>query len=72
MLVNNLELSFQKIEADKIFFLDANKQEIILPKNIFSTDFESEAKVFLSIDSQILLTSVENQKDVLNELLKHD
>ncbi len=40
MLVNNLELSFQKIEADKIFFLDANKQEIILPKNIFSTDFE--------------------------------
>ncbi len=72
MLVNNLELSFQKIEADKIFFLDTNKQEIILPKNIFSTDLEPEAKVFLSIDSQILLTSIENQKDVLNELLKHD
>lgn len=72
MLVNNLELSFQKIEADKIFFLDANKQEIILPKNIFNTELEPEAKVFLSVDSQTLLTSVENQKDVLNELLKHD
>ncbi|KKP91826.1 MAG: hypothetical protein UR94_C0011G0005 [Parcubacteria group bacterium GW2011_GWA2_36_10] len=72
MLVNNLGLAWQKTEADKIFFLDANNQEIVLPKNIFSTEFDQSAKVFLSIDTQTLVASEENKKDVLNELLKQD
>lgn len=72
MLLNNLELTWQKTEADKIFFLDANNQEIVLPKNIFKNDFDQGAKVFLSIDSQVLISDAENKKDVLNELLKQD
>lgn len=72
MLVNNLELVFQKIEADQIFFLDTNNQEIVLPKNIFKAEFSQGDKVFLSIDAQTLVASTENKKDILNELLKHD
>ncbi len=72
MLLNNLELTWQKTEADKIFFLDANNQEIVLPKNIFKNDFDQNAKVFLNIDSQALVSDAENKKDVLNELLSED
>lgn len=72
MLVNNLELTWQKTEADKIFFIDSNNQEIVLPKNIFKNDFDQGAKVFLSIDSQVLISDAENKKNILNELLKQD
>lgn len=69
MLLNNLELSFDRQEGSKYIFINQAGQEVILEKDIFSETEMPNKKIFLSMDIEPLVSATEDKKKTLNEIL---
>ncbi len=72
MVIKNLALNFSKEENGKFIFLTDNGFEVVFPADIFPSDFDRQKTVYLAIDSIPLVSSLENKKELLNELLNSD
>lgn len=72
MLIKNLLLKFDKEQAGKLIFLTDNNISIDFPVDIFPLDFDRQKTIYLSMDLLPLLSSTENKKKLLNELLNPD
>ncbi len=72
MVIKNLLLKFSKEQNGNFIFATDNGFEIAIPADIFPGDFDRQKIVYLAMDSVPLLSSLENKKELLNELLNSD
>ncbi len=72
MVIKNLLLNFTKEQNDNFVFATDNGFEIMIPADIFPSDFDRQKTFYLAMDSAPLLSSLENKKELLNELLNSD
>ncbi|PIR06561.1 MAG: hypothetical protein COV55_03480 [Candidatus Komeilibacteria bacterium CG11_big_fil_rev_8_21_14_0_20_36_20] len=69
MIVRNLELKFDRQEDEKVFLKADAGAEVVITDYLADDFKERDKKVYLSIDYKPLVSSDENQKKILNELL---
>ena len=72
MMIKNLLLKFSKEQNGNFIFATDNGFEIVIPGDIFPSDFDRQKTFYLAMDSAPLLNSLENKKELLNELLNSD
>ncbi len=71
MLLNNLELSFDRQEDKKYIFKNSKGIEIALDINLFD-DFQGQAKdIFLAMDFLPMVFAEEDRKNLLNDILNN-
>ncbi len=68
MLVQNLRLSFSHTKDNKIFLITENGLEVSLPTDLLTQQVDQHKPLYLNLDTEPV-TSGENQKKILNELL---
>ncbi|MBT4209701.1 MAG: hypothetical protein HOE19_02190 [Candidatus Komeilibacteria bacterium] len=67
MIINNLELFFDRQEGNNLFFKTQTGQELVIDEGLLVDFSDRDKKVYLNLDSQ----QTSNQpQDVLNEILK--
>lgn len=72
MLIKNLLLKFKEEKQGQLIFVTDNGLTLSLPGDIFPADFDRQREFYLAIDEVPLLSSIENKKQLLNELLNPD
>jgi hypothetical protein len=72
MVIKNLLLKFDKEQTGKFIFLTDNNFEVVIPADVFPPDFDRQKSFYLAMDLLPLLSSAENKKILLNELLNPD
>lgn len=72
MIVRNLELDFDREEAGKVFLKTEAGEEVILTNYLMDDFKKRDQKIYISVDYKPLISSDENQKKILNELLDSD
>ncbi len=72
MLINNLELSFDRQSDDQIVFKTDLGVEIFIPAKLLEKYVDHDKKIYLAADYQFLKSMADNQKDTLNELLNKE
>jgi len=69
MLLNNLELSFDRQEDKKYIFKTAQGAEIAIDIALFGNYEDQGKKVFLAMDNLPLIFAEEDRKNLLNDIL---
>ena len=72
MVIKNLLVKFIRQEGDDYIFQSDNKQEIIMPSNLFGPNFDKNNDYYLSLDSQIQVGLAEHKTNILNELIGNE
>lgn len=71
MIINNLELTFDKQEEGRLVFKTDSGAEISIEEYLLK-DFDKNKKVYIALDEQPLVSSQENKKEILNEVLNEE
>jgi|GEM_PF-2771228 len=66
MIINNLELFFDKQEGQKTFFKTSSGETVVIDAKLLYNFVDKKQKLFLNLDEKELLGK---PHDVLNELL---
>lgn len=69
MLLNNLELSFDREEEDKYIFKTEVGEEIAVDKKLIENFQDQGKKTFLAMDDVPLVFADDDKKSLLNEIL---
>lgn len=72
MLVKNLLIKFSRQEGDKIIFQTENGAELAISDYLLAEDFDKNVNYYLSVDKQVLFSTEENQKNILNDLIGNE
>jgi len=72
MIIRNLELNFDREEDGKIFLKTDSGAEVVFTDYLMDAFKKRNQKIYLGMDHQPLISSDENQKRILNELLDSD
>ena len=67
MIINNLELSFDRQEGNNLFFKTQSGQELVIAESLLGDSLDKNQKLYLNLDSQKISGQA---KDVLNEILE--
>ena len=67
MIINNLELSFDRQEGTSLFFKTSLGEEISIDEKLLTSCSNRDQKLFLNLDSQEIFGQ---SKDILNEILE--
>lgn len=67
MIINNLELFFDRREGANLFFKTSSGQEIAIDEKLLENFSDKEQKLFLNLDSKQMSGQAQ---DVLNEILE--
>lgn len=67
MIINNLELSFDRQEGTSLFFKTNLGEEISIDEKLLTNFVDRNQKLFLNLDSQEIFGQ---SKDILNEILE--
>lgn len=67
MIINNVEIFFNKEVGDKLFFNTNSGEEIIIDKKLLRDFSDKDKKLFLTLGREKLL---ESPTDVLNDILE--
>ncbi|OGY93298.1 MAG: hypothetical protein A2406_00905 [Candidatus Komeilibacteria bacterium RIFOXYC1_FULL_37_11] len=66
MIINNLQLFFDRVEGEIFLFKTATGQQIAIDKKLLE-NFDAKQKLFLNLDSE---ESSGRAQDILNEILE--
>lgn len=69
MLLDNLELSFDRQESGKYIFKNKDNLEISIAEDFFKEWQANNKKFFLAMDFAPMFSSDQNKKNLLNEIL---
>lgn len=67
MIINNLELSFDRQEGTSLFFKTSLGEEISIDEKLLMSFSNRDQKLFLNLDSKEIFGQ---SKDILNEILE--
>jgi len=67
MIINNLEIFFDRQEGSSLFFKTNSGQKIVIDEKLLENFSGGSQKLFLSLDDKQILGQA---KDVLNEILE--
>ena len=72
MLIDNIELSFDRQIDDRLVFKTELGVEISIPAKLLRKNIDHDKKIYLASDYQPLKNMTDSQKDTLNELLNKE
>lgn len=72
MLIKNLQVIFDRQEGDKLVFKSEAGAEIAVTDYLLEGQDYQGKKIFMSVDTEPLVSSLENKKDTLNEILNNN
>ena len=67
MIINNLELFFDRQEGTSLFFKTNSGQEVVIDEKLLDNFSDKEQSLFLNLDSK---ENLGQPQDVLNEILE--
>jgi len=67
MIINNLELFFDKQEGTSLFFKTSSGESVAIDEKLLADFSDREQKLFLNLDSK---KNLGQPQDVLNEILE--
>lgn len=72
MIIKNLQLKFDRQEGDKVILKTEAGAEVWLTDYLLDEWADRQREIFLGVDREPMLGSMENKKDTLNELLDNN
>lgn len=66
MIINNLELFFDKQEGEKVFFKTGSGEVVVIDEKLLYNFVDKQQKLFLNLDNKEITSK---PQDVLNEIL---
>jgi hypothetical protein len=67
MIINNLEITFDRQEGQNLFFKTSSGEEIVIDEKLLANFSDRDQKLYLNLDSE---QSSSQTQDVLNEILE--